>query len=162
EPGGPVEPGRPWAAALQLFVEELKPVLDHAEQEGVLLLIEPEPGLLIETADQFEELMGRLDSPAVGLNFDVGHFFCVGDEPDPTIRRLARWIRHFHLEDIAATRVHHHLVPGEGAIDFSAVFNAIRAIGYDGWVTIELYPYVDDPDSAARAAWQRITPLLVS
>ncbi|HEV3115880.1 MAG TPA: TIM barrel protein, partial [Gemmataceae bacterium] len=39
EPGGPVEPGESWSAALKLFVEVLKPVAAHAEKEGVLLLI---------------------------------------------------------------------------------------------------------------------------
>ena len=63
---------------------------------------------------------------------------------------MAKYIRHFHLEDIAATRVHHHLVPGEGVIDFGACFRAIQAIKYDGWVTIELYPYIADPDLAFR------------
>jgi sugar phosphate isomerase/epimerase len=156
EPGGPVEPGGSWEAALKLFVEEIKPVAEHAEKEGVLLLVEPEPGLLIETADQFEEFMGHLDSPAVGLNFDIGHHYCVKDEPGPTIERLAKYVRHIHLEDIAATRVHHHLVPGEGAIDFAATLKSIKKIGYQGWITIELYPYVDDPDNAARMARERI------
>jgi sugar phosphate isomerase/epimerase len=160
EPGGPVEPGASWSAALRLFVESLKPVAEHAENEGVLLLIEPEPGLLIETADQFLELMQHIDSPAVGLNFDIGHFYCAGDDPAATVQRLAPYIRHFHLEDIAATRVHHHLIPGEGAIDFASVFRAMAAIGYQGWITIELYPYVDDPDHAARTALQRITAIL--
>ncbi len=160
EPGGPVEPGGSWSAALRRFVEELKPVAEHAEREGVRLLVEPEPGLLVENADQFLELMGHIDSPAVGLNFDVGHFYCVGDEPAATIPRLARYIRHFHLEDIAATRVHHHLIPGEGAIDLAATVRAIRGIGYDGWVTVELYPYVDDPDGAARTAFARVRELL--
>jgi len=160
EPGGPLEPGQSWSAALKLFVEMLKPVIAHAEKEGVLLLIEPEPGLLIETVDQFLELMRHIDSPAVGLNFDIGHAYCVGDEPATTIPRVAKHIRHFHLEDIAATRVHHHLVPGEGAIDFAATFRAIRQIGYDGWVTIELYPYVDDPDAAARTALERVVSIL--
>jgi sugar phosphate isomerase/epimerase len=160
EPGGPLEPGQSWSAGLKLFVEMLKPVIAHAEKEGVLLLIEPEPGLLVETADQFLELMRHIDSPAVGLNFDIGHAYCVGDDPAETIPRVAKYIRHFHLEDIAATRVHHHLVPGEGAIDFAATFRAIRQIGYDGWVTIELYPYVDDPDAAARTALERVRPLV--
>src|SRR5205814_4161049 len=160
EPGGPVEPGASWSAALQLFVEGLKPVAEHAEGEGVLLLIEPEPGLLIETADQFLELMQHIDSPAIGLNFDIGHFYCVGDDPAATVSRLAPYIRHFHLEDIAATRVHHHLVPGEGAIDFAATLRAIRAIGYEGWITIELYPYVDDPDAAANTARRRIMAIM--
>jgi sugar phosphate isomerase/epimerase len=156
EPGGPVEPGTPWSAALKLFVEMIKPVAEHAEKERVLLLVEPEPGLLIESADQFEEFMTHIDSPAIGLNFDIGHHYCVKDDPAPTIERLAKYIRHIHLEDIAATRVHHHLIPGEGAIDFAAVLRAIRKIGYQGWITIELYPYVDDPDHAARTARERI------
>jgi sugar phosphate isomerase/epimerase len=160
EPGGPVDPGASWSAALKLFVEMLKPAIDHAEKEGVLLLIEPEPGLLIETAEQFLELMGHIDSPAVGLNFDIGHFYCVKDEPATTVPRLAKYTRHYHLEDIAATRVHHHLVPGEGAIDFAATLKAIAATGYDGWITIELYPYVDDPDPAARTAYERVSKLL--
>jgi sugar phosphate isomerase/epimerase len=162
EPGGPVGPGESWAAALRLFVEGLKPVAEHAEKESVLLLVEPEPGLLIETADQFLELMKHLDSPAVGLNFDIGHFYCVGEEPAPAVRRLASHIRHIHLEDIAATRVHQHLIPGEGVIDFAATLQAIQEIGYTGWITIELYPYIEDPDEAARTAWQRIHAILDS
>ena len=154
EPGGPVAPGQSWSAALKLFVEELKPVAEHAEKEGVLLLVEPEPGLLIEIAEQFEEFMRHVDSPAVGLNFDVGHMYCVGEDPAAALRRLARFVRHVHLEDIAASRVHQHLVPGAGAIDFPATFQALREIGYEGWVTVELYPYIDDPDGAARAAFE--------
>lgn len=160
EPGGPVEAGGSWSAGLKLFVEMLKPVIEHAEKEGVLLLIEPEPGLLIETADQFLEFMGHIKSPMVGCNFDIGHSYCVGDDPASTIPRLAKFIKHFHLEDIANTRVHHHLIPGDGAIDFKVAIQAIKAIGYKEWVTIELYPYVEDPDQAASLARARIAPLL--
>jgi len=160
EPGGPVEPGASWQQALKLFVEMIKPVAEHAEKEGVLLLVEPEPDLLIETADQFLEFMQHIDSPAIGLNFDIGHFYCVRDDPAATVPKMARYTRHYHLEDIAATRVHHHLVPGEGAIDFAATLRAIKASGYDDWITIELYPYVDDPDPAARTAYARVKDLV--
>ena len=160
EPGGPVEAGASWNAGLKLFVEMLKPVIEHAEKEGVLLLIEPEPGLLIETADQFLEFMGHIKSPMVGCNFDIGHSYCVGDDPASTIPKLAKYIKHYHLEDIASTRVHHHLIPGDGAIDFKAAIEAIKATGYKEWVTIELYPYVEDPDQAAKLARERIAPLL--
>ena len=77
EPGGPIAPGESWKAGLDLFVETLKPVLEHAEREEVQLLVEPEPGLLIETAEQALEFMGRFDSPWLGLNFDIGHSYCV-------------------------------------------------------------------------------------
>ncbi|HUR53661.1 MAG TPA: sugar phosphate isomerase/epimerase family protein [Gemmataceae bacterium] len=161
EPGGPLE-GRPWGECLKLFVEMLKPVVEHAEKEQVLLLVEPEPDLLIETADQYLEFTTKIQSPYLGLNFDIGHSYCVSDDPADTIRRLGKLIRHVHLEDIAPTRVHHHMIPGEGAIDFAAALTALKDIGYDGWVTIELYTCHDNPDHAARAARERVLKIAES
>lgn len=160
EPGGPVEAGASWARSLDLFVEEIKPVLEHAEREKVRLLVEPEPGLLIETSEQALEFMGRFDSPWLGLNFDMGHSYCVGEDPARVVPMLARHIGHVHLEDIAPTRVHHHMVPGTGAIDFEGVLSALSGGGYKGWVTIELYPCIDNPDDAARQAREHILPIL--
>lgn len=160
EPGGPVPAGESRDAAVDLFVEVLKPLAEHAHERGVLLLIEPEPGLLIETTDQYLEVAERVNAPSIGLNFDVGHAYCVGEDLPRAIERLAPQIRHYHFEDIAATRVHHHLVPGTGAIDFTEVIAAIRRTGYDGWLTVELYPFLDDPDAAARGALELLRPLL--
>jgi len=115
-------------------------------------LIEPEPELLIERFDQYLKFVERIDSKMVGLNFDVGHAYCVSEDPQDWVAKMASHTRHYHLEDIAATRVHQHLVPGRGAIDFTATLDAIVATGYDGWLTVELYPYLDDPDAAAREA----------
>ena len=155
EPGGPLD-GRRWGDCLKLFVEMLKPVVAHAEKEGVMLLVEPEPDLLIETADQYLEFASRIQSPMLGLNFDIGHFFCVKDEPAPTVHKLKDHIRHVHLEDIAATRVHHHLIPGEGVIDFGSTLTALKEIGYGGWVTVELYTCHEAPDHAATTARERV------
>jgi sugar phosphate isomerase/epimerase len=160
EPGGPLAPGQSRQEAVTMFVEALKPLAEHAGNLGVMLLIEPEPGLLVETTDQYLEVADRLGSESVGLNFDIGHAYCVSEDLPQVIKRLARHIRHYHVEDIAATRVHHHLVPGDGAIDFGAVFEAIRATGYNGWLTVELYPYVDNPDDAARRARDFLRPLI--
>ena len=150
EPGGPIAPGQTRQEAMDLFVEVLKPLAEHAEKLGVLLLIEPEPGLLLETTEQYLELADRVDAPSLGLNFDVGHAFCMSEDLTAQIAKLAHLTRHYHVEDIADTRVHHHMVPGTGAIDFPEVIQAIRQTGYDGWVTVELYPCIDDPDDAAR------------
>lgn len=157
EPGGPFDGAMSREKALDLFVEGLQEALRYAEDESILLLVEPEPGLLIENAAQFEELAGRMDSPMFGLNFDVGHFYCVGEPLPETIASLSRWTRHYHVEDIAATRVHEHLIPGHGAIDFAAVSMAICATGYNEWITVELYPYLDDPDAAGQEALDYLT-----
>jgi sugar phosphate isomerase/epimerase len=152
EPGGELAPGQSRQEASDIFYDEIMPVLDVAAACDVTLLVEPEPGLLIETFEQYLEFAGRVDHPALGLNFDVGHAYCVADDPAEWVPRLVGHTKHYHVEDIAATRVHHHLVPGEGAIDFSAVLRAIAAHTPDTWVTVELYPYRDRPDDAARAA----------
>ena len=152
EPGGPLPEGMSRAEATAIFYEEFMPCVETAEKCGVDLLIEPEPDLLIETCEQFLEFMQKIDSPRVGLNFDLGHAFCVNDDILAWIPRLAAHTRHYHIEDIAATRVHHHLIPGEGAMDFPPILAAIRATGYTGFVTVELYPYQEDPDEAGRKA----------
>jgi sugar phosphate isomerase/epimerase len=160
EPGGPIAPGQTRKQAMDLFVELLKPLAEHAHNLGVGLLVEPEPGLLIETTEQYLEVAERLNAPSIGLNFDVGHAYCMSEDIPAQITKLAAHIRHFHFEDIAATRVHHHLVPGTGAIDFRPILESIRAIGYDGWITVELYPFVNDPDAAARQARAVLLPML--
>jgi sugar phosphate isomerase/epimerase len=160
EPGGPLAPGQSWQAALSLFYDELMPCVNVAEACQVLLLIEPEPGLLIERFDQYLELMERIDSPWVGLNFDIGHAYCVSEDPQDWVETMAPYTKHYHFEDIAATRVHKHLIPGHGAIDFRATLSAIRRTGYNGWITVELYPYIDQPDAAAREAHAYLSGLL--
>lgn len=160
EPGGPLPEGMTWRQGLELFYEEFMPCVEVAEACGVDLLVEPEPALLIETCEQFCEFMQRIDSPRVGLNFDIGHAFCVEDDILEWIPRLAGFTRHYHVEDIAPSRVHHHLVPGEGAIDFAPILAAIIATGYTGFVTVELYPYQEDPDAAGRRALEFLKRLI--
>ena len=152
EPGGPLGRGQSWNDAARIFYDEFMPCVEVAEQCQVLLLIEPEPGLMIETFEQYLEFVGRINSPWVGLNFDIGHAYCVGQDPQDWIARMAAHTRHYHFEDIAPTRVHRHLIPGRGSIDFAATLREIVRSGYDGWITVELYPYVENPDQAGREA----------
>jgi len=152
EPGGPLAEGQSWKQAAAVFYDEFMPCVESAEKHQVYLLIEPEPGLLIETFEQYLEFVEAIDSPWVGLNFDVGHAFCMGQDPQDWIVPMAPHTKHYHVEDIAPTRVHEHLIPGRGAIDFEAMLRAIAATGYDGWLTVELYPYVADPDAAGLEA----------
>ena len=160
EPGGPVE-NRPRPAVSRLFAEGLARAAARAAELGVTLLVEPEPGLLIERGREYEDFArDYMTFPGAGLNFDMGHFYCVGEDPAALIRGVGRRASHFHLEDIAADRVHFHLPPGEGAMDFPAVFAALRDIGYAGWVTIELYPFQKNAPEVAKRAFDRIRPLL--
>lgn len=162
EPGGPAFDGQSRDEALSIFVEGLLPCVELAESLGVGLLVEPEPELLVERFGEFEELLDRLGSKCVGLNFDVGHAYCVKEDPQHYVERMAPLTTHYHLEDIAASRVHEHLIPGHGAIDLEATIEAIRKTEYGGWLTVELYPYADDPDAAAREAFEHLAPMVAA
>jgi fructoselysine 3-epimerase len=153
EPGGPLE-GISREEGFRFFREGLAAIEDRAREKGIRILIEPEPGLLIENSRQFLEFFELLDPEVFGLNFDIGHFFCVGEDPQSLIPLMKSVIGHFHLEDIAASRIHHHLIPGEGAIDFPAVLDAIRSIEFEGYVTVELYTYESKAVEAAREAFR--------
>ena len=161
EPGGPVQQNNSDRDYLkELFVNGLNRVAPIAEKRRVKVLIEPEPNLLLENSKQFLDVMKDINSKYVRLNFDIGHFYCVGEDPAEIINRLADYIGHFHLADIALDRVHNHLIPGLGSIDFKSVFEAIDEIGYREFVTIELYPYQDNPVYAAESAFKYIQGIL--
>jgi len=151
EPGGPLDGIDPEEGG-RLFLEGLLAVQARAREKGIRVLIEPEPDLLIENSRQFMDFFKKLDPDVFGLNFDIGHFFCAGEEPSDLIPEMKDVIGHFHLEDIASSRVHHHLLPGDGAIDLKKVLLSIKEIQYSGFVTVELYPYGDKPIEAARLA----------
>jgi sugar phosphate isomerase/epimerase len=178
EPGGPVPPSLPLASSSsaaapqqqryqdvtqleKIFLDGLTRVARMAEEEDIKVLIEPEPGLLIENSKQFKNFITRIiNSKHIRLNFDIGHFYCVNEDPAKVVHELSDHIEHFHLADIAHTRIHNHLIPGKGSIDFRSVFDAMDDIGYRGFVTVELYPYQDNPVEAAKEAYNYLCSIL--
>ncbi|MDP9462961.1 MAG: sugar phosphate isomerase/epimerase [Thermoproteota archaeon] len=175
EPGGPVvAPPVPSSSQQQeqqqyqdisrfekIFLDGLTRVTKMAEKEDIKVLIEPEPGLLIENSRQFKNFVTKINnSKYIRLNFDIGHFYCVNEDPAKVVYELSDYIEHFHLADIAHTRIHNHLIPGKGSIDFRSVFDAMDDIGYRGFVTVELYPYQDNPIYAAKEAYSYLCSIM--
>ena len=109
----------------------------------------PEPSLT--TANAIAPTAGTM-AAAVAAFLGVGLRQALGGGDAGSVVVLCLTAGVFVLSGLLATRVHAHLIPGHGAIDFPAVLRAIQSTGYDGWVTVELYPYVDDPDEAGREA----------
>ena len=144
------------------FAEGIRQLLPTARRGKVTLAVEPEPGLFIETAAEYLAFKNEhfADEPLVRMNCDVGHLFCVGDDPAGVINEMPEQIAHVHLEDIGGNRVHQHLTPGKGVIDFKRIFDALKNINYGGWVTVELYPYETHAAGVARLAWVHLQNIL--
>src|SRR5688572_26019361 len=163
QPGGPLigtAIGRDIAA--ERYAEGIARILPRAKEKGLILAVEPEPGLFIENAAEYLEFKDRFfrNEPNVLMNCDIGHLFCVGDDPAAVIRQHAEHVAHVHLEDIGKNRVHQHLTPGKGVIDFREIFQALDDIRYDGWVTVELYPYETTAAGVAKLAFEHLRPML--
>ena len=158
-PGGPVgEISR--EKAMTLFHLGLERVAPLAQELDIKILVEPEPDLLMENTREFKEFIVDIKSPAIGVNFDIGHFFCAGEDPSEAFEELFEWIGHVHLEDIASNRAHNHLILGRGAIQFQEVFKTMINLGYEGDISLELYPYVDTPEEAGRESLEYLRALL--
>ena len=158
-PGGPVgEISR--EKAMTLFHRGLERVAPLAQELDIKILVEPEPDLLMENTREFKEFIADVKSPAIGVNFDIGHFFCEGEDPSEAFEELFEWIGHVHLEDIASNRAHNHLILGRGAIQFQEVFKTMINLGYEGDISLELYPYVDTPEEAGRESLEYLRALL--
>lgn len=142
-----------------LLLDAFDKILDHAaEKPAVRVGIEYEPGFLVGGVAAAQKLIARLDHPLMGVNLDLGHAECEGEDLAETIEALGPRIWNIHLEDIRA-RVHRHLVPGEGDIDFAKIRRALEKIGYARFITLELYPYKDDPGGAGSRGLAHLKPV---
>lgn len=142
-----------------LFHQRLERVLPLAEELDLDVLVEPEPGLLGDNLGHFKAFLEEVGSPALGVNFDIGHFYCLGEDPAAAFERMFPWVGHVHLDDIARSRIHNHLIPGRGVIDFLEIFKAMARLGYDRDICLELYTYLDTPVEAGKEALTYILPV---
>lgn len=146
---GPIPSGLSREQAWGHFLDSLRRVLAHAEKVGVRVGIEYEPGFLVSEHRGVQDLIDRIGHPLLGLNLDLGHAEVAGEDIPAVIAQFDNKIWNIHVEDIRG-RVHEHLIPGEGDIDFKAVRSALEGIRYDRFLSLELYPYKDNPDEAGR------------
>lgn len=111
-------------------------VLDHAVRAGVVAALEPEPGMLIETVDDWAVLHERL--PALKLALDLGHCLVTQErEPAAAALEFADHISTVAIEDMRRGD-HTHLPFGEGDMDIPACLDALEAIRFGGLVCVEL------------------------
>jgi sugar phosphate isomerase/epimerase len=114
---------------------------------GVRLLLEPlspPEADFLNTAAEGEAVLDRLAHPSFALHLDV-KAMSTEDAPTPdVIRAHSRRMVHFHANDP------NRRGPGFGKTDFVPIFRALRDVGYQGWVSVEVFDYSPDPETIAR------------
>ncbi|MCP1559745.1 UNVERIFIED_ORG: D-psicose/D-tagatose/L-ribulose 3-epimerase [Methylobacterium sp. SuP10 SLI 274] len=131
---GVPKPGVDHGEARGWLIEGLREVADFAAEKGVVAALEPEPGMLIETLDDF----AAIDLPGLSLALDTGHCLVTGErDPAAAVHEFAPRLGTVAIEDMKRGE-HIHLPFGEGDMDVPAVLDALDAIGFSKLVCVEL------------------------
>ena len=133
---GVPRPGIDRGVAAAWLREGVARVLEHAERRGVVAALEPEPGMLVETLDDWMALSA--DLPALTLALDLGHCLVTGErEPPAAVHEFKASLGTVAVEDMRRGD-HTHLPFGEGDMDIPACLDALEAVGFPGLVCVEL------------------------
>ncbi len=133
---GVPKPGVARHDALDWLDSGLGKVVEHAARTGIPVSLEPEPGMLIETVEDYARL--ALRHPDLRLALDTGHCLVTQDiAPDAAVRAYADRLGTVAVEDMRRGD-HTHLPFGEGDMDIPAILDALESIGFDKLVCVEL------------------------
>jgi len=124
----------------------LDTVADIAEEQGLSACYHPHLTTIVESPDELEKIMAR---SRIGFCPDTAHLAAGGGDPAELIRRYPDRIRHVHLKDLRREPFSFQPL-GQGELDFTDVLAAVREVGYDRWLVVELDAYDGDPAEAAR------------
>lgn len=143
-------------------VENLRALGEYAAGLGLEIAMELEPFKLslINTLDRMVRFLDDAAHPAVCANVDISHLHLSGT-PAEAISRLKGRIAHVHLSDCDGVK-HGDLPPGHGVVNFIPYLAALKDVGFDGTVSIEL-EYSPEPDKIedwVREAYQATDRLM--
>jgi L-ribulose-5-phosphate 3-epimerase len=114
----------------------IRKVLPDAERAGIKIAIEEVWNKFLLSPPEFARYIDEFDSPWIGAYFDVGNVVEYG-YPQEWIRELGKRILKVHIKEYAKEKRFSYPL-GEGDIDWPAVRQALRDVGYDGWITAEV------------------------
>ena len=151
-----------WEPRLDFIFERVRDLVDYAAERGVVIGMEAHVGSALDTAQKSVQLVAAMDSPHLGLNFDISHFDVLGMPIDEAVRLMAPYAVHTHVKDQRGRAPDFEfLVPGEGDFDFVAYLRAMHAAGYEGSITAEVSYMVQkrpgyDPFEAAALCYRTL------
>ncbi|OLQ72216.1 myo-inosose-2 dehydratase [Photobacterium proteolyticum] len=160
----------------QEYGRKLTEFARYTQSQGVQIAYHHHMGTVIETAQDIDDLM-EYTGPEVGLLLDTGHLTYAGADPVAVATRWAHRINHVHTKDIRAdvladvkNRKTSFLdavlsgvftVPGDGCVNYPALFDVLNKVGYEGWLVVEAEqdPAVAHPMTYATMGYKNLQQL---
>ena len=166
------DPRRPLEseAAFWRSIEEVVPVL---ERHGLTLAVEPHPYDFIEDGNQAVDLVRGVRSDRLRYLFCAPHTFTMGGHMGAMIEYSADVLAHVHVADTFRPqrtivnppgdwRIHQHLDVGQGELDWTEFFAALRRVGFDDVMTVTVFAWEDRALDSFRANLEAVRRYLAA
>ncbi len=154
---GQAHPGLTREQGIQNTVESLRECLALADERGVSLAYENhykdyfwEYPDFSQPHEIFLEILNALWDTSLKVNFDCSNPIMNGEDPIPLLRQVVDRVVQVHCGDRQVYGQYTHAVPGEGLVNYPALFEVLQDAGYNGWLSIE-YNRPDAPEGLQRA-----------
>jgi sugar phosphate isomerase/epimerase len=139
----------PHGPQIKALVEMFKKAIKVAEDAGIKMAVENHIDF---TGEEILQLLGEVDSPNFGLNFDTGNFLRLLDDPIKAMEKLAPYVMATHVKDLMPDKNYSPNdwfffagVPvGDGLIDNQALASLLQKANFKGFLAVE----IDHPHSS--------------
>lgn len=150
--------------ALTRYSDALVRAADCAQAAGSRLCVEHFPGLSLPTARGTLKFLDDIGHPNLYLLLDLGHLQMSNEDPVSVIDHAGERLGYVHLDDNDGNGdLHLPLLQGVmQETDLDRTFAALQTVGYDGAVSLELSPKLDDPHEALAEGYTLVTRLLAN
>jgi sugar phosphate isomerase/epimerase len=139
-----------------LFIEVARELCDYAFRKKVILVIEPINRYetdFVNTLGEGASLLKKINRSNIGLMPDLFHMNIEERNISQSISENMEDIKYMHVADS------NRLAPGNGHLNFEAVFLHLQLSQYDGWICAEILP-TPSPDIAAKQAVDFLLPMV--
>jgi len=145
----PLTPEQAWDFAKETFQD----CCQHAQDRDVIVCIEPLASDMTDYINLPEEgarLVEEINHPNFKLILDAYSMSCNKVDMGKAIEQYGKYMAHFHIND------DNESWPGSGGTDFEPVARALEKIGYDGYVSVEVFDFKPDPKTIAQEAMKSL------
>ncbi len=148
-PSGSAVPYMKRPVQLDIVAKAIASVVPVAETHGLTIMLEPvntrvdHPGVLFGMTEDAVDVIERINSPRVRLLYDLYHSITEREDPNEIMPKVAQHMEHIQIADAPGRGE-----PGSGQIDWPAMLQLIKSVGYQGALGLECSPTGPDTPKA--------------
>jgi 2-dehydrotetronate isomerase len=145
-------------AADRVYIDNLKRAADLAADENITLLIEPingrdRPNYFLNHVEHAADVIEKAGKRNLRMQFDFYHVQVVGGDLTYRLEKYLPVIGHLQCGAVPSRHE-----PDEGEINYPALFDAVDALGYKGWIGAEYRPRGHTEDGLGWARPYGVVP----